>query len=84
VTGAHSAYALHNSHPTGDPPMTSRLHPQISRPRRKSAVEQTSDLLRAYLDNSPGPFATRDEKWEEDQPLSELLAGFIVPQPRAS
>jgi len=57
------------------------LHPRISRLRRQSAIEQTSDLLKAYLEHWPDPFAPHDES---DTRLSDLTAGFLVPQRRSA
>ena len=57
-----------------------KIHPQISRIRRQSAVEQTSDLLKAYLEHAPDPFAPCDESERSDAQSSALAAGFIVPK----
>ena len=61
--------------------MELKAHPQISRVRRQSAVEQTSDLLKAYLEHWPDPFAANGDP-EADDRFSELAAGFIIPQRR--
>jgi hypothetical protein len=58
------------------------LHPRISRIRRQSAIEQTSDLLKAYLEHWPDPFAPGDD--DTDSPLSNLAAGFLIPQRRTA
>jgi hypothetical protein len=55
-----------------------KLHPQISRVRRQSAVEQTSDLLKAYLEHWADPFALDSES--DDDARSSLALGFILPQ----
>lgn len=60
--------------------MTVKVHPQISRIRRQSAVEQTSDLLKTYLEHWPDPFARADESDDPGDRFSLLLAGFIIPQ----
>ena len=63
--------------------MTPKIHPQISRVRRQSAAEQTSDLLRAYLEQSPNLFLPADEdSLDEEGGTPGLLAGFIVPRTR--
>jgi hypothetical protein len=56
-----------------------KLHPQISKIRRQSAVEQTSDLLKAYLEHWADPFSTEDEM---DERSAALSIGFILPQRR--
>jgi hypothetical protein len=58
------------------------LHPRISRIRRQSAVEQTSDLLKAYLDHLRDPFASNYD--ESDDQIPDLMAGFLVPQRRSA
>ena len=58
------------------------LHPRISRLRRQTAIEQTSDLLKAYLEHWPDPFAPSAE--EVDGKFSELAAGFLIPQRRTA
>lgn len=58
------------------------LHPRISRIRRQSAVEQTSDLLKAYLEHLRDPFAPNCD--ESDEQVSGLMAGFLVPQRRSA
>jgi len=65
--------------------MTLELHPRISRVRRQSAIEQTSDLLKAYLEHWPDPFAAvdnPDEPGNADSKSSDLTAGFLIPQRR--
>lgn len=57
-----------------------KLHPQVSRVRRQSAVEQTSDLLKAYLEHWTDPFALNSESHEGDERMSALAMGFILPQ----
>jgi hypothetical protein len=63
--------------------MALELHPRISRLRRQTAVEQTSDLLKAYLEHWPDPFAAHDED-DHDGRSSDLIAGFIVPERRSA
>ena len=58
------------------------LHPRISRIRRQSAIEQTSDLLKAYLEHWPDPFAQNAE--DNDGRFPDLAAGFLVPQRRTA
>lgn len=67
--------------------MTLELHPRISRVRRQSAIEQTSDLLRAYLEHGQNPFECDDASGESDQSNGanrperpDLTAGFLLPQ----
>ncbi len=62
--------------------MSLDLHPRVSRNRRQSAVEQTSDLLKAYLEHWPDPFAPNDS--ESDGRFPELTAGFLIPQRRTA
>jgi hypothetical protein len=64
--------------------MTIELHPRISRVRRQSAIEQTSDLLKAYLEHAPDPFASGAGAQEADESESrpDLTAGFLIPQRR--
>ncbi len=65
--------------------MALELHPRISRGKRQTAIEQTSDLLKAYLKHWPDPFATRDEAPEPDESEDrsrDLAAGFLIPQQR--
>lgn len=67
--------------------MTFKLEPQISRPKRQSAVEQTSDLLKAYLEHWPDPFTTSvdlEMMAEADEKASALIAGFILPARRTA
>ena len=67
--------------------MTFKLEPQISRPKRQSAVEQTSDLLKAYLEHQPDPFAIADDldiTPDPDGRASTLTAGFILPHRRSA
>jgi hypothetical protein len=64
--------------------MTLKLHPQASRNRRQTAVEQTSDLLKAYLENWPDPFATDDAPEERDERFPGLTSGFLIPQRRSA
>lgn len=69
-------------------PMTLELHPRISRVRRQSAVEQTSDLLKAYLQHGPDPFESANDCDEHDEPdesddrNTDLTAGFLIPDRR--
>lgn len=61
--------------------MALELHPKISRARRQSAIEQTSDLLKAYLDHLPDPFAAVDaDEPDKDDNRPDLTAGFLIPQ----
>lgn len=60
--------------------MTLQLHPQISRARRQTAVEQTSDLLKAYLEHWADPFALDSGPDEVDDRTASLSMGFILPQ----
>jgi hypothetical protein len=64
--------------------MALELHPRISRVRRQTAIEQTSDLLKAYLEQGPDPFAPADGAPESDESdnRSDLTAGFLIPQRR--
>ncbi len=65
--------------------MKLKLEPQISRPKRQSAVEQTSDLLKAYLENWPDPFGLADMDRDNDSDeVSPLSAGFIFSQRRSA
>jgi hypothetical protein len=64
--------------------MNFKLHPQISRLRRQSAVEQTSDLLRAYLEHWPDPFTQNEDTANTDERSAGLLSGFIIPQRRSA
>ncbi len=67
--------------------MTFKLEPQISRPKRQTAVEQTSDLLKAYLEHWPDPFAIVDDldiMPDCDSKASTLIAGFILPHRRTA
>ena len=61
--------------------MAFKHEPQISRPRRQSAVEQTSDLLKAYLEHLSDQPASDDDDVMADthERLSLLNAGFILP-----
>lgn len=63
--------------------MTLEIHPSISRNRRQSAVEQTSDLLKAYLEHWPDPFGRTDKPDDSDDRSSSLVAGFLIPQTRS-
>jgi hypothetical protein len=60
--------------------MTLEIHPNISRSKRQSAVEQTSELLKAYLERWPDPFGLSDDSSESDNRSSRLTAGFLIPQ----
>lgn len=65
--------------------MALELHPRISRVRRQSAIEQTSDLLKAYLEHWSEPFTSDDKTREPDESVSRsqnLKAGFLIPQQR--
>lgn len=62
--------------------MTLELHPRISRVRRQSAIEQTSELLKAYLEHWPDPFATADDSSDSESRNADLTAGFLIPQQR--
>ncbi len=67
--------------------MKFRLEPQISRPKRQSAAEQTADLLKAYLEHRPDPFETMGRFLSGDvsaQNESDLTAGFILPTRRSA
>jgi hypothetical protein len=57
-----------------------KLHPQISRVRRQSAVEQTSDLLKAFLERRADPFALYTDSDDVDERSAALSNGFILPQ----
>jgi hypothetical protein len=59
--------------------MDLKLHPQVSKVRRQTAVEQTSDLLKAYLEHWSGPVYSGDESEELDERAAALSAGFILP-----
>lgn len=61
-----------------------KLHPQISRARRQTAVEQTSDLLKAYLERLADPFALNREPDELDERSASLSMGFILPQRKSA
>lgn len=63
--------------------MNLKLHPQISRSRRQTAVEQTSDLLKAYLEHWPDPFTQTDDTDSENR-FPDLSAGFLVPMRRSA
>ena len=54
-------------------------HPQISKVRRQSAVDQTSDLLKAYLEHWSGPVYPGDDSDEMDAKSAALSMGFILP-----
>lgn len=56
-----------------------QLHPQVSRVRRQTAVEQTSDLLKAYLEHWTGPVYSDDETDVLDERSAALSVGFILP-----
>jgi hypothetical protein len=58
------------------------LHPQISRLRRQTAVEQTCDLLRAYLESRL--FGHGESEDDADNHLAELSTGFFAPQRRSA
>jgi hypothetical protein len=68
--------------------MNLKLHPQISKTRRQSAVEQTSGLLRAYLEHWTDPFrldsrnvsCTTSPDADADERAASLALGFILPQ----
>ena len=64
--------------------MQLNVHPQISRIRRQSAVEQTSDLLKAYLEHLTGPFGTGDAADETYERAASLSAGFILPREKTA
>ncbi len=66
--------------------MALELHPRISRVRRQSAIEQTSDLLKVYLEQGPDPFASGEGTHEPDESdkRSDLTAGFLIPQGRTA
>jgi hypothetical protein len=66
--------------------MTLELHPRISRVWRQSAIKQTSDLLKAYLEHWPDPFAAASNTHESDESHShpDLTAGFLIPQRRTA
>lgn len=66
--------------------MNLKLHPQISKTRRQSAVEQTSGLLRAYLEHWTDPFRLDSRNVncatspDADERAASLALGFILPQ----
>jgi len=65
--------------------MALELHPRISRVKRQTAIEQTSDLLKAYLEHWPDPFAPSDDTRgpdESENRSQDLAAGFLIPQQR--
>jgi hypothetical protein len=62
--------------------MELKVHPQISRVRRQSAVEQTSDLLKAYLEHWPNPLMPATDAASLDERTLNLSAGFLIPQNR--
>ncbi len=66
--------------------MACKLEPQISRPKRQSAVEQTSDLLKAYLEHLPNQPSSghADVLADSNERLSLLNAGFILPLRRTA
>ena len=67
--------------------MKFKLEPQISRPKRRSAVEQTSDLLKAYLEHWPDSSSTITATGEDsatDFRAETLMAGFILPERRSA
>ncbi|MFI5238633.1 MAG: hypothetical protein ACHQQP_02395, partial [Gemmatimonadales bacterium] len=68
----------------GGSQMHLKLQPQISRVRRQSAVEQTSDLLKAYLEHWADPFATSAQSDEMDEHFAALSMGFILPQRKSA
>jgi hypothetical protein len=57
------------------------LHPQISRRRRQTAVEQTCELLRAYLENRL--FGQGESEGDADSHLTEISISF-APQRRSA
>jgi len=60
--------------------LTVKAHPQVSKTRRQSAVEQTSDLLKAYLERWADPFRPTQGAGDPNARSTALAMGFILPR----